>query len=40
MGNSVTCCGKDGAEPNSMRELYSLEDTEACRSWMEGKALD
>jgi hypothetical protein len=39
MGNNVICCAKEPDNATNMRELYSLEDTEACRSWMEGTSL-
>ena len=36
MGEAVSCCKQTPTNGQSIREIISLEDTEACKQWMDG----
>lgn len=37
MGDSVSCCNQASTDRLSMREIVCLEDSVACKQWMEGR---
>ena len=39
MGEAVSCCKQTPTNGQSIREIISLEDTEACKQWMDGTSL-